>query len=216
MPSLPGRGLGVELTGVPAHGLPECVLDVPAPLLGRGDDGEQPLPQLLGAGHRQRGGLRGRQPRPAGPAHEGRTPGGGRLRPRDALGGRAALLLRLLDLLPARLDLRDVEAVERGWDEIKKTEKQRRSPTEGVSRSQPASSWGAALARRAERAGRAGLSTPAPADLSVDSPEELGERLLAVVTAAEQRGWDAEDALREAVRRYAGELDAAAEAAAKS
>jgi len=30
---------------------------------------------------------------------------------------------------------RDVAAVERGWDEIKQSEKQRRSPTEGVSRS---------------------------------------------------------------------------------
>jgi len=29
-----------------------------------------------------------------------------------------------------------------------------------------------------------------------------------------QRGWDVEDALREAVRRYAGELDAQAHAAA--
>jgi XTP/dITP diphosphohydrolase len=102
---------------------------------------------------------------------------------------------------------RDVAAVEAGWEEIKQVEKQRRSPTEGVSRSQPAAAWGAALVRRA---GRAGLSTPAPADLSVGSPEELGERLLAVVTAAEQRGWDVEDALREAVRRYAGELDAEA------
>jgi XTP/dITP diphosphohydrolase len=101
----------------------------------------------------------------------------------------------------------DVAQVEAGWEEIKQAEKQRRSPTEGVSRSQPAAAWGAALVRRA---GRAGLSTPAPAELSVTSPEELGERLLAVVTAAEQRGWDAEDALREAVRRYAGELDAQA------
>jgi hypothetical protein len=49
-----------------------------------------------------------------------------------------------------------------------------------------------------------------PAELTATSPEELGERLLAVVTAAEHRGWDAEDALREAVRRYAGELDAEA------
>jgi XTP/dITP diphosphohydrolase len=63
------------------------------------------------------------------------------------------------------------------------------------------------------RAGRAGLPLPDPASLDVASPEELGERLLAVVTAAEQRGWDVEDALREAVRRYAGELDAAADAA---
>jgi XTP/dITP diphosphohydrolase len=102
---------------------------------------------------------------------------------------------------------RDVAAVEAGWEEIKQAEKQRRSPTEGVSRSQPAAAWGAALVRRA---GRAGLTTPEPAELTVTSPEELGERLLAVVTAAEQRGWDVEDALREAVRRYAGELDAEA------
>src|SRR3954468_11683786 len=102
---------------------------------------------------------------------------------------------------------RDVEQVEAGWDEIKQAEKQRRSPTEGVSRSQPAAAWGAALVRRA---GRAGLSTPAPAELAGTSPEARGERLLAAVTAAEQRGWDAEDALREAVRRYAGEIDAEA------
>jgi XTP/dITP diphosphohydrolase len=106
---------------------------------------------------------------------------------------------------------RDVAAVEAGWEEIKQAEKQRRSPTEGVSRSQPAASWGAALVRRA---GRAGLPVPAAAELEVGSPEELGERLLAVVTAAEQRGWDVEDALREAVRRYAGELDAEAHARA--
>jgi XTP/dITP diphosphohydrolase len=104
---------------------------------------------------------------------------------------------------------RDVAAVEAGWEEIKQAEKQRRSPTEGVSRSQPAAAWGAALVRRA---GRAGLSTPRPAELEASSPEELGERLFAVVTAAEQRGWDVEDALREAVRRYAGELDAEAAA----
>lgn len=102
---------------------------------------------------------------------------------------------------------RDVAEVEAGWEQIKQAEKQRRSPTEGVARSQPAAAWGAALVRRA---GRAGLSTPAPAELSVTSPEALGEQLLAVVAAATDRGWDVEDALREAVRRYAGELDAEA------
>jgi XTP/dITP diphosphohydrolase len=102
---------------------------------------------------------------------------------------------------------RDVAQVEAGWEEIKKAEKQRSSPTEGVSRSQPAASWGAALVRRAARAG---LSTPPAGELSVDSPEALGERLLGVVVAAAERGWDVEDALREAVRRYAGELDAEA------
>jgi XTP/dITP diphosphohydrolase len=104
---------------------------------------------------------------------------------------------------------RDVAQVEAGWEEIKKVEKQRRSPTEGVSRSQPAAAWGAALVRRA---GRVDLPTPEPAALTVTSPEALGEQLLRVVAAATARGWDVEDALREAVRRYAGEIDAAARA----
>jgi XTP/dITP diphosphohydrolase len=102
---------------------------------------------------------------------------------------------------------RDVAGVEAGWEEIKRAEKQRRSPTEGVSRSQPAAAWATALIRRA---GRAGLPAPAPAPLTAASPEELGEQLLALVAAATARGWDVEDALREAVRRYAGELDAQA------
>ncbi|GAB4082659.1 nucleotide pyrophosphohydrolase [Modestobacter muralis] len=104
---------------------------------------------------------------------------------------------------------RDVAAVERGWDEIKKIEKQRRSPTEGVSRSQPATSWGAALAGRAARAG---LPTPPAAELTATDAAELGEQLLGIVVAARERGWDAEDALRTAVRRYADALDAAAHA----
>jgi XTP/dITP diphosphohydrolase len=103
---------------------------------------------------------------------------------------------------------RNVAEVEQGWEEIKQAEKQRRSPTEGVSRSQPAASWGAALVRRAQRGG---FPTPPPAALDADSPEELGEQLLGVVVAAAGRGWDVEDALRGAVRRYAGELDAAAD-----
>ena len=41
-------GLGVELPGVAADRLAQGVLDVPAALLGRGDDGEQPLPSSSG------------------------------------------------------------------------------------------------------------------------------------------------------------------------
>jgi len=104
---------------------------------------------------------------------------------------------------------RDLAAVERGWEEIKQVEKQRRSPTEGVSRSQPATSWGAALAGRAQRAG---LPTPPVGVLTAADPDELGEQLLGTVVAARARGWDAEDALRAAVRRYADALDAAAHA----
>jgi NTP pyrophosphatase (non-canonical NTP hydrolase) len=109
---------------------------------------------------------------------------------------------------PGASPMSTVAQVEAGWEEIKQAEKQRRSPTEGVSRSQPAASWAAALIRRA---GRAGLTTPQPVPLEVASPEELGERLLGLVAAATERGWDVEDALREAVRRFAGELDAQAQ-----
>ncbi|SDF51366.1 MazG family protein [Klenkia brasiliensis] len=101
---------------------------------------------------------------------------------------------------------KDVAGVEAGWEEIKKKEKQRRSPTEGVSTSQSAAAWGAALVSRARRAG---LPTPAPAELAAADQAALGEQLLGVVAAAAERGWDVEDALRTAVRRYADELDAA-------
>ncbi len=101
----------------------------------------------------------------------------------------------------------DVAGVEAGWEEIKKREKQRSSPTEGVSTSQSAASWGAALVSRARRAG---LPTPPPAGLAAVDQEALGEQLLGTVAAAAERGWDVEDALRTAVRRYADRLDAAA------
>ncbi|SDO37680.1 XTP/dITP diphosphohydrolase [Klenkia soli] len=104
----------------------------------------------------------------------------------------------------------DVAGVEAGWEAIKKAEKQRRSPTEGVSSSQSAAAWGAALVSRARRAG---LPTPPPAELAVADQAALGEQLLATVAAAAQRGWDVEDALRTAVRGYAADLDAAAAAA---
>ncbi|MCO7222554.1 MazG family protein, partial [Klenkia sp. PcliD-1-E] len=101
----------------------------------------------------------------------------------------------------------DVAGVEAGWEEIKKAEKQRRSPTEGVSTSQSAAAWGAALVSRARRAG---LPTPPPAALTAADQAALGEQLLGVVAAAADRGWDVEDALRTAVRRYADQLDAGA------
>src|SRR3954464_10540418 len=76
------RSLRVELPGVAAHRLAERVLDVPAPLLGRGHDGEQPLPQLLGAGGVELGRRRRAQPGAAGPPDQRSTPRRRRLRPR--------------------------------------------------------------------------------------------------------------------------------------
>jgi len=106
---------------------------------------------------------------------------------------------------------RDTAQVEAGWEEIKQAEKKRRSPTEGVSTSQSAAAWGAALVSRARRAG---LPTPPPAELAAHDPGALGDHLLGVLAAADARGWDVEDALRTAVRRYAAATDAAAAARA--
>ncbi|MDQ1660790.1 MAG: hypothetical protein QOJ68_770, partial [Blastococcus sp.] len=81
----------------------------------------------------------------------------------DVAGDLVAKLVRRHPHVFGDVGPRDVAQVEAGWEEIKQAEKQRRSPTEGVSRSQPATSWAAALVRRA---GRAGLGTPEPAELA--------------------------------------------------
>ena len=67
-------------------------------------------------------------------------------------------------------------------------------------------------------AGRAGGAAARPSRPSSPStaPRSWGSGCSPSSPRAEQRGWDVEDALREAVRRYAGELDAAAEARAGS
>ena len=62
---------------------------------------------------------------------------------------------------------RDVAQVEAGWEEIKQAEKQRRSPTEGVSRSQPAAAWGC---RARAPGGPGGPADPAPAGAHRDQP----------------------------------------------
>ena len=68
---------------------------------------------------------------------------------------------------------------------------------------------GGLLGRGPRAAGRPGGAAPALCrELAVDSPEALGERLFGGRGRRRARGWDVEDALREAVRRYAGELDA--------
>lgn len=107
----------------------------------------------------------------------------------------------LQDTFPA-----SVEEIVRTWDSIKRAEKpERGDPFEGIPQGLPAL---ARAQKSLDRAARAGV-TPAPpltaaADFvrNLDSEEQLGELLLAVVSAARTRGFDAERALRGAVRRY--------------
>ena len=94
----------------------------------------------------------------------------------------------------------------RGWEEIKQAEKQRRSPTEGVVPLAAGHLVGRGAGRRAPAA--PGCPRP-PAGSSPPGQRRRswGSELLGIVVAARQRGWDAEDALRDRrapLRRRAG------------
>lgn len=105
-----------------------------------------------------------------------------------------------------------VEEIVLKWDAVKKAEKpERTSPFEGIPAALPALARAHKTLDRAERAGLSGLSEQAtlPVELAetrlaetIETEAELGELLLAVVTAARTKGFDAERALRGAVRRF--------------
>lgn len=99
------------------------------------------------------------------------------------------------------------EQVEANWHALKAKEKGRTSVTDGIPESLPA------LVRAAKVLARSGaLELPVLAHQDtadsfvwgVESEEEFGAVLLALVTAARERDWDAESALRQAVRARIG------------
>jgi XTP/dITP diphosphohydrolase len=81
----------------------------------------------------------------------------------------------------------DAAAVNEVWQAIKERDKPRTSPTDGLPDTLPALLYAAKVLER-------GGTAPA-------EPEELGDRLLALVAEAVGEGIDPEQALREAVRR---------------
>ena len=87
--------------------------------------------------------------------------------------------------------------VESRWDELKTAEKGRTSALEGIPAALPA----LALATKSiSRAARAGVAPAAP---DVDPRLPVGELLLAIAARAHREGVDAEQELRDAVRRFA-------------
>lgn len=92
----------------------------------------------------------------------------------------------------------DPARINETWELLKASEKQRTGLLQGIPPHLPALSRAAKVLDRLERAG-----TPwRPADPA--EIDEVGDRLLLLVAEARERGVDAEQALREAVRRVAG------------
>ncbi|OAE01176.1 nucleotide pyrophosphohydrolase [Arthrobacter sp. OY3WO11] len=92
-----------------------------------------------------------------------------------------------------------VQEIVQKWDAVKRAERpERRDPFAGIPQALPAL---ARAQKSIDRAARAGVALP-PAVPIPGTEEELGELLLAVVHSARTSGFDAERALRGAVRRY--------------
>jgi XTP/dITP diphosphohydrolase len=104
----------------------------------------------------------------------------------------------LQDSFPATV----VEIVQK-WDAVKKAERpERRGPFEGIPHALPALAKAQKALDRAARAGSVTEPVVSPAAETIETEEELGDLLLAVVVSARRKGFDAERALRGAVRRY--------------
>jgi XTP/dITP diphosphohydrolase len=101
------------------------------------------------------------------------------------------------------VDATTADEVEANWEQIKRAEKGRASAVDGVPIGQPALALASKLMSRAEQADVA-PKIPDPALPAAVTSEAVGELLLSVVALARRNGVDAEAALREAARGYAG------------
>lgn len=101
-------------------------------------------------------------------------------------------------------DVRTPDQVEARWHELKAREKGRESVTDGIPEALPALVRASKVLARSEHLG----VVPPTADVvaAVQDEEELGDLLLGIVAASRRRGWDAETALRGALRRYVDEV----------
>jgi XTP/dITP diphosphohydrolase len=118
----------------------------------------------------------------------------------DVAGGIADKLVYRHPHVFAGLEVADAAEVDRNWESLKAAEKQRSSPVEGIPLALPALAYAEKVVGRlakagslpAELAGGSAATGPGPA---------LGAELLRLVAEARAAGLDAEQELREAVRR---------------
>jgi XTP/dITP diphosphohydrolase len=96
----------------------------------------------------------------------------------------------------------DVVAV---WDQLKAVEKPgRTSVLDGIPQGMPALALADKVIGRAQKIGV--LDTDAPGSIPMQSEDELGGLLLAIVASAKANGLDAERALRSTLRELQGEI----------
>lgn len=104
------------------------------------------------------------------------------------------------------VEVRDAQEVLENWEEIKKKEKGRTSPLDGVAMAQPALPLIEKLLYRAEKYN---VDVITPDSLSIDGAADegaVGQALLAVIAWAHSNGIDAEAALRKEAMRVAEQI----------
>jgi XTP/dITP diphosphohydrolase len=122
----------------------------------------------------------------------------------DVAGGIADKLVYRHPHVFAGLEVADADEVDRNWEALKAAEKQRSSPVEGIPLALPALAYAEKVVGRLSKAGVLPAELDGEARGADPGPEaggELGAELLRLVAAARRAGLDAEQELREAVRR---------------
>lgn len=124
----------------------------------------------------------------------------------DVAQGIADKLIRRHPHVFAGVEVRDSQEVLENWEELKKKEKGRTSPTDGVAMSQPALPLVEKLLYRAEKYK---VEVVTPQQVSIDGVADegaVGEALLAVIAWAHANGIDAEAALRKEAMRIVDQI----------
>lgn len=104
------------------------------------------------------------------------------------------------------LKVKDSQEVLENWEELKKREKGRTSPMDGIAMSQPALPLVEKILYRAEKYN---VEVVTPDELSIDGPADegaVGQALLAVIAWAHANGIDAEAALRKEAMRLSQQI----------
>jgi XTP/dITP diphosphohydrolase len=124
----------------------------------------------------------------------------------DIAQGIADKLIRRHPHVFAGVEVQDSQEVLENWEEIKKKEKGRTSPLDGVAMSQPALPLVEKLLYRAEKYNVA-VSTPNTVSIDgIANEGAVGQALLAVIAWAHANGIDAEAALRKEAMSIAQQI----------